>query len=578
MKTNAIKNYIFWKNDDYFNEETKLELEKIKNDEAEIEERFYKELEFGTGGIRGIVGAGINRMNIYTVRKTTQGLANYIKTHGESAMAKGVVIAYDPRHMSKEFTLETALVLAANGIKAYIFDDLRPTPELSFAVRHLGAIAGIVITASHNPPKYNGYKVYWEDGAQTTSENASGIIAEIDKIADIRNVQTIEEEKAKQLGVLEIIGEEVDKAFINAVKKQTMRNDMIQKIGDKFKVVFSPLHGTGNISVRRALKEIGFENVIVVPEQELPDSNFSTVSYPNPEEEEAYTIAIKLAKKEGADIIIATDPDCDRIGVAVREADGEYTLLSGNQTGILLADYVLMTLKERNQMPPNGAIIKTIVTSEMGTAIAKSYGISTLNTLTGFKYIGEKIKEFERTNEFTFILGYEESYGYLIGTHARDKDAVVSATLICEMAAYYKLQGITLRGALNNLYKKHGHYLEGLKAITLEGKEGIEKIKNTLEEFRVNPPKELGGRKILAIEDYLLQKRYCFQTNCERLIELPKSNVIKFILEGEAWLCLRPSGTEPKIKIYCGVKEDAIEKSREAVVKLIDSMMTYAKI
>ncbi|MBN4050697.1 phospho-sugar mutase [bacterium AH-315-L21] len=397
MKANIMKNFEFWTNDDYFDEATKLELEKIKDDKAEIVERFYKDLEFGTGGIRGIVGAGINRMNIYTVRKTTQGLANYIKKYGEEAIKKGVVIAYDPRHMSEEFSLETALVLAANGIKAYIFDDLRPTPELSFAVRHLGATAGIVITASHNPPKYNGYKVYWEDGAQTTSENANGIIAEIDKIKDIRNVQIIEEKRAKELGLLKIIGEEVDKEFIGAVKLQTLRKGMIQRVGSKFKVVFTPLHGTGNISVRRVLEELGFENVIVVPEQELPDPNFSTVSYPNPEEKEAYMLAIKLAKKENADIIIATDPDCDRIGVAVKEEDGEYTLLSGNQTGILLADYVLMTLKERKQMPPNSAIIKTIVTSEMGTAIAEHYGVSILNTLTGFKYIGEKIKEFEKS-------------------------------------------------------------------------------------------------------------------------------------------------------------------------------------
>ncbi|MCD5410738.1 MAG: phospho-sugar mutase [Clostridiales bacterium] len=578
MQTNIMKSFKFWTTDEYFNDETKLELDKIKNDEAEIEERFYKELEFGTGGIRGIVGAGINRMNIYTVRKTTQGLANYIKKHGEEAIKRGVIIAYDPRHMSKEFSLETALVLAANGIKAYIFEDLRPTPELSFAVRHLGAIAGIVITASHNPPKYNGYKVYWEDGAQTTSENANGIIDEINNINDIRNVQTIKEKEAKQLGLLKVIGEEVDKEFINAVKRQALRHDMIQKNGNKFKVVFSPLHGTGNISVRRVLEELGFENVLVVPEQELPDPNFSTVSYPNPEEEEAYIIAIKLAKKENADIIIATDPDCDRIGVAVKGEDREYTLLSGNQTGILLADYVLMTLKERNQMPPNPAIIKTIVTSEMGTAIAEHYGVSILNTLTGFKYIGEKIKEFEKTNEYTFIMGYEESYGYLIGTHARDKDAVVTAALICEMAAYYSLKGVTLLGALAKLYKKHGYYLEGLRAITLEGKEGFERIKNTLEEFRVNLPKELGGRKILEVEDYLLQKKYCFKTNCESLIELPKSNVIKFTLEGQAWLCLRPSGTEPKIKIYCGVKERSIEKSRIEVAKLIKSMVTYAKL
>jgi len=330
--------------------------------------------------------------------------------------------------------------------------------------------------------------------------------------------------------------------------------------------------------VRRVLEELGFENVIVVPEQELPDPNFSTVSYPNPEEKEAYMLAIKLAKKENADIIIATDPDCDRIGVAVKEEDGEYTLLSGNQTGILLADYVLMTLKERKQMPPNSAIIKTIVTSEMGTAIAEHYGVSILNTLTGFKYIGEKIKEFEKTKEYTFILGYEESYGYLIGTHARDKDAVVTAALICEMAAYYSQKGITLRGALNKLYKKHGYYLEGLRAITLEGKEGIERIKNTLEAFRKNPPKELGGRRILEVEDYLLQKKYCFKTNCESLIELPKSNVLKFLLERQAWLCLRPSGTEPKIKIYCGVKENSIESSRIEVAKLMESMMTYAKL
>ncbi|MCC5909635.1 MAG: phospho-sugar mutase [Clostridiaceae bacterium] len=561
MKT--IKNYETWLFDPYFDDATRKEVQGIKGNEEEIEDRFYKDLEFGTGGLRGVIGAGTNRMNIYTVRRATQGLANYIKAQGEKALEKGVVIAYDSRHMSKEFTLEAALVLAGNDIKAYVFESLRPTPELSFAVRHLGAIAGIVVTASHNPPQYNGYKVYWEDGAQIATQLAKEITEEIQLVNDFYKINTMEQQEAERSGLLKSIGEEIDNLYIEAVKTQSLRKDAIAQIGEDFKVVFTPLHGTANIPVRRVLKEIGFKKVLVVPQQELPDPNFSTVAYPNPEEKAAFKLAIDLAKEEDAQLIIGTDPDCDRVGAVVKNKAGEYVVLTGNQTGALLVEYMLSTLKERNALPQNATIVKTIVTSEMGASIAKHYGVDVFNTLTGFKYIGEKIKEYEASGEKTFLFGYEESYGYLAGTYARDKDAVVASMLICEMAAYYHTKGMTLYDGLLALYEKYGYYLEDLKSITLEGKAGMEKIQNTLNTFRENPPQAIGGYKVLALEDYKKQNK------------LPKADVLKFHLEGDAWLALRPSGTEPKLKFYCGVKANSLEASREKINKMLCAVQEY---
>ncbi|AOY75629.1 phospho-sugar mutase [Clostridium formicaceticum] len=559
MDLQTIKNYETWLFDPYFDDKTREELKEIMGKEKEIEDRFYRDLEFGTGGLRGVIGAGTNRINKYTIRKATQGLANYIKAQGEEAIDRGVVIAYDSRHMSKEFTEEAALVLAANDIKAYVFEDLRPTPELSFAVRYLKAIAGIVITASHNPPEYNGYKVYWEDGAQVATRLAEEITKEIQQIHDLYKVIPMNKEEAQRAKLFQYIGEEVDDAYIKSVKNQSLRGEMIRKVAKDFKIVFTPLHGTGNLPIRRVLKEIGFEKVLVVPDQALPDPNFSTVAYPNPEEEAAFQLAIGLAKQEDAHLIIGTDPDCDRVGAVVKNKEGKYSILTGNQVGALLVEYILSTLKEKQGIPANAVIVKTIVTSEMGAVIAKQHGVDVVNTLTGFKYIGEKIKEFEETGEKTFLFGYEESYGYLAGTYARDKDAVVASMLISEMAAFYYAKGMTLYEGLMALYKKYGYYLEDLKSITLKGKEGMEKIQNTLEIFRSNPPIEIGGYKVALVEDYLNQNK------------LPKSNVLKFILEDNAWVCLRPSGTEPKLKIYCGVAEDSLENCR----KKVNALMNY---
>ena len=556
-----MKEYEKWLSDPYFDSETRLELESIKDNKSEIEDRFYKELEFGTGGIRGKIGAGINRINKYTIRKATQGLANLIKKNGTEAVNRGVVIAHDPRHMSKEFTLEAALVLANNGIKSYVFNDLRPTPELSFAIRYLNAMAGIVITASHNPPEYNGYKVYWEDGAQMANKLTQEVSNEINKIDSLHGILPMEKEKALELGLLEYIGDEVDDAYIEAVKGQSLRPEVIEKLGRDFKIVYTPLHGTGNIPIRRVLKEIGFENVFVVPEQEKPDPEFSTVNYPNPEERAAFELSIELAMKENADLIIGTDPDCDRVGAVVKNMEGEYIVLTGNQTGALLVEYILSTLDEKDSLKEDGIVLKTIVTSEMGADIAKAYDITVLDTLTGFKYIGEKIKEFEKTGEHTFIFGYEESYGYLSGTYTRDKDAVVSSMLICEMAAYYKSRGLTLYEGLLELYEKYGYYLEDLKSITLEGRAGSEKIQSILNDLRENPPTHIGGYKIIKMEDFLKQDK------------LPKANVLKLHIEGDSWMALRPSGTEPKLKIYCGVKDISLEKSRTKLDVLINAML-----
>ena len=533
-----IKKYEEWINNPYFDEETKKELIDIKGNEKEIEDRFYKNLEFGTGGLRGVIGAGTNRINQYTVRRATFGLANFIiKKYGEEGKKKGVVIAYDSRHKSKEFCIETAKTLAACGIKAYIFDSLRPTPQLSFAVRYLDCVAGVVITASHNPPEYNGYKVYWTDGGQVCPDIAKEIITEVDKIEEYNTIPTTGENDK----LIITIDESVDVAFIDAVKQQVIRQDIIDMVGKDLKIIFTPIHGTGNLPIRNALDEAGFKNVSVVKEQELPDSNFSTVKYPNPEEKEVFDIAIEMAKCDGADIIIGTDPDCDRVGVVVKNDEGKYVVLNGNQVGSLLVDYVLTNKIDEIKNMKNPMIVKTIVTSELGSVIAKNYDVGCVDTLTGFKFIGEKIHEYEQTKESTFIMGYEESYGYLVGTHARDKDGVVSAMLISEMAAYYYDKGMTLYDGLQEVYKKYGYFKEELKSITLKGIDGMEQIKSIMNYFRNADIKEIANIKVEELKDYI-----------EGIDDLPKSNVLKFILEDRSWIAVRPSGTEPKIKFYFG--------------------------
>jgi len=566
----AFSNYNKWLKEPYFDEYTKRELESIKDNEKEIEDRFYKDLEFGTAGLRGIIGAGTNRMNKYTVRKATQGLSNYIKSKGEEAKSRGVVIAYDSRKMSEEFAKEAALVLGGNGIKAYLFKEIKPTPELSFAIRYLNCISGIVITASHNPKEYNGYKVYWEDGAQITGEVAEGIIESVNNIKDFENIAISDESALINTGLLVYLDEKVDDVYIEEVKKQSLRGYIVKDVRDEFKIVFTPLHGTGNIPVRRVLNEIGFKNVYVVPEQEFPDEKFSTVKYPNPEEKEAFKLAIELAKEKDAHVIIGTDPDCDRVGVVVKDHNGEYIVLSGNQIGALLINYILEALKEKNRLPKNGVIIKTIVTSEMGADIGKYYGVEIMNVLTGFKYIGEKIRQFEETEEKTFLFGYEESYGYLAGTHARDKDAVVASMLICEMAAYYYSKGMSLYNVLLQLYKEYGYYLEDTRSITLEGKDGLEKINSIMEYFRSNTFEAIAQKSILYVEDYKAQQRtYLNDVKATEKINLPETNAIKFVLQSGTWLCLRPSGTEPKLKIYCGVRGQSLEESRDELNKTV---------
>ncbi len=653
--------YKKWINSSYFDEETKNELLAIKDNDKEIKERFYKNLDFGTGGLRGIIGAGTNRINIYTIRRATLGVANYINdkeikerfyknldfgtgglrgiigagtnriniytirratlgvanyiinTMGEIGKEKGVVIAYDSRFMSKEFSYEAAKTLAAYGIKAYIFDELRPTPELSFAVRYLGCAMGIVITASHNPKEYNGYKVYGQDGGQVCIEMANDIIAEVNKIEDYSIIKTIDLEEAinnkmvtiigknvddafidavmandiiaevnkiedysiiKTIDLEEainnkmvtIIGKNVDDAFIDAVKSQIINQDIINEYGKNLKVIFTPIHGSGNKSIRRVLDEAGFKNVEVVKEQEYPDPNFSTVEYPNPEEKSVFNIAIDMAKESNSDLIIGTDPDCDRVGVVVKNSEGEYIVLNGNQVGSLLVRYVIESLVEKNKLPKNPTIVKTIVTSELGAKIAKHYNVETINTLTGFKFIGEKINIFEKTNEKTFIMGYEESYGYLVGTHARDKDGVVSALLICEMAAFYKSKGLSLYEGMIDTYNKFGFYKEELKSITLKGIEGIEKIKEIMNYFRTSNIKSIGNIKIYKILDYK-----------EGVDDLPKSDVLKFILEDDSWIAVRPSGTEPKIKFYFGTKSDDMNSVDLKLENLISEILSLVE-
>lgn len=571
--------YNDWLTNPCFDDETKAELASISEDEKEIKERFYKELEFGTAGLRGIIGAGVNRMNVYTVRKATQGLANYILKVGGAD--KGVAIAYDSRRMSPEFADVAALCLNANGIKAYVFESLRPTPELSFAVRELGCIAGINITASHNPAEYNGYKVYWEDGAQITPPHDTGIMAEVKAVNDFASLNTMDKEEAKSNGLYTVIGADIDDKYMEALKKQVKRQDCIDAMRDEIKIVYTPLHGTGNIPARRILKEIGFHNVYVVPEQELPDSEFSTVSYPNPEAEEAFELALKLAKEKDADLVLATDPDADRLGVYVKDSkSGNYISLTGNMSGCLLADYEIEQIKETRGIPEDGALIKTIVTTNMADAIAKYYGVKLIEVLTGFKYIGQQILGFENSGKGEYLFGFEESYGCLIGTHARDKDAIVATMALCEAAAYYKTKNMTLWDAMVAMYEKYGFYKDGIQAITLKGIEGLAKIQEVLDTLRNNTPEKFGKYKVVSARDYKKNTITNIATGEVTETGLPKSNVLYYDLEDDAWLCIRPSGTEPKIKFYYGIKgqslEDADQLSDELgaeVIKMIKEMI-----
>ena len=570
--------YEQWLANPYFDEAIKEELKGISEDENEIKERFYMDLEFGTAGLRGIIGAGTNRMNIYVVRRATQGLANYIAKVDKKA--QGVAIAYDSRHMSPEFAEEAALCLAANGIKAYIFESLRPTPELSFAVRHLGCVAGINVTASHNPPEYNGYKVYWEDGAQITPPHDSGIMGEVKAISDWNTVKTMDKEEAVNAGLFEVIGQAVDDAYMAELKKQIIHMDAIQAEGKNLKIVYTPLHGTGNIPARRILKELGFENVYVVPEQELPNGDFPTVSYPNPEAAEAFELGLKLAKEVDADIVLATDPDADRLGVRVKDKNGEYHDLTGNMSGCLLANYELSQRKAVNgSLPEDGALVKTIVTTNLADAIAKGYNVNLIEVLTGFKYIGQQILGFENSGKGTYLFGFEESYGCLIGTYARDKDAIVATMALCEAAAYYKTQGKTLWDAMIDMYEEFGYYKDAIQAVTMKGIEGLQKIQEIMTTLRQNPPAEFAGHKVTAVRDYKLDEITDLATGEKKPTGLPNSNVLYYELTDDAWVCVRPSGTEPKVKFYYGVKgtslADADEKSDamgKAVLEMVDSM------
>ena len=570
--------YESWLSNPYFDEETKAELKAIADDDNEIKERFYQDLEFGTAGLRGVIGAGTNRMNIYTVRKATQGLANYIIKAGKRS--QGVAIAYDSRHMSPEFADEAALCLAANGIKAYVFESLRPTPELSYAVRELKCVAGINVTASHNPPEYNGYKVYWEDGAQITPPHDTGIMDEVKAVTDYNTVKTMAKEDAVKQGLYQQIGKDIDDKYIEELKKQVIHWDSIKEMGGKLKIVYTPLHGTGNIPARRILKELGFENVYVVKEQELPDGDFPTVSYPNPEAAEAFELGLKLAKEVDADLVLATDPDADRLGVRVKDKNGEYHDLTGNMSGCLLANYEISQKKAINgSLPEDGALIKTIVTTNLADAIAKGYGVKLIEVLTGFKFIGQQILGFEQSGKGSYLFGFEESYGCLIGTYARDKDAIVATMALCEAAAYYKTQGKTLWDAMIEMYEQFGYYKDAIQSVTMKGIEGLQKIQEIMNSLRQNPPAEFAGHKVVAVRDYKADTITDVATGAVKPTGLPNSNVLYYELTDDAWVCVRPSGTEPKVKFYYGVKgtslADADEKSDimgKAVLDMVDSM------
>lgn len=571
--------YQEWLESPIIDEETKKELKKIENNEKEIEDRFYKDLSFGTGGLRGVMGAGTNRLNIYTVRKATQGLANYICK--KSGQEQGVVIAYDSRNNSKEFSKETALVLNANGIKTYLFKNLRPTPELSFAVRELKAMAGIVITASHNPPEYNGYKVYWQDGGQIVPPYDKEIIAEVNKITDLSQIKTITEGEAKEKNLYNEIEEEIDTKFIEEIKKLVINKDITKKYGKELKVVYTPLHGTGITLAPRILKEIGLENVYIVSEQEKPDGNFPTVSYPNPEDPKAFEMALELAKKVEADVILATDPDADRLGIYAKDSKtGEYKSFTGNMSGLLIADYILSQKRAKNILPANGALVKTIVSSNMAIDIAKEYNLHLVEVLTGFKYIGEQIKLFEENSSYEYQFGYEESYGCLIGTYARDKDAISAVMALCEVACYAKSVNKTLCDIMLDMYDKYGYYKEDLIFFTLKGIDGSEKIKAIMDYLRSTPITNINNEKVIAIRDYSTDERLEIATNKKEKMNMPNSNVMYYELENNGWFCVRPSGTEPKIKIYIGIKENSLEdaekkleETKQEIVKMLEGKM-----
>ncbi len=568
--------YEQWCSDPAFDEATKAELQKIAGDEKEIEDRFYKDLSFGTGGLRGVIGAGTNRMNVYTVAKATQGLANYIRKQGGEE--KGVAIAFDSRNMSAEFSETAALCLNANGIRTYRFETLRPTPELSFALRELHCIAGIVITASHNPPEYNGYKVYWEDGAQITAPKDREIIAEVQAVTGFAAIRTMERAEAEKKGLFRVIGEKMDDRYMEELKKLVLSPETIRRMADSLKIVYTPLHGTGNLPVRRILSELGFSNVQVVPEQELPDGNFSTVDYPNPEDPKAFALALELAKKTNADLVLATDPDADRLGVYAKDTkSGEYLPFTGNMSGLLIAEYELSVRRKLGRLPKNGALVKTIVSSDMADGIAEEYGVEVIEVLTGFKYIGEQIKLFEQTGSHEYLFGYEESYGCLVGTHARDKDAVVAVMALCEAAAYYKEKGLTLIDQMNNIYEKYGYYKEDLVSITMKGMDGSERIQKLLENMRKNPFQKIGNYDVIALRDYESDTRLELKSGDVTPTGLPKSNVLYYELERGGWCCVRPSGTEPKIKFYMGVKEESPGKAEEALEGLKTALMELAK-
>ena len=571
MDENVKKNYEYWCTSPIFDDATKAELKSLEGNEDEIFDRFYRELEFGTGGLRGVIGAGTNRMNFYTVGKATQGLANFINKQG--AAAKGVAIAFDSRRMSSEFADTAACVLAANGIKAYIFDSLRPTPELSFALRTLGCTAGIVVTASHNPPEYNGYKVYWEDGAQITAPKDAQIIGEVNAIKDYEEIKKMTTEAAKEAGLYEVIGKEIDDKYMEALKKLVLHPEAIKQMASSLKIVYTPLHGTGNVPVRRVLKELGFEQVTVVPEQELPDGNFPTVSYPNPEDKKAFALALDLAKKVDADLVLATDPDADRLGVYAKDTKtGEYKVFTGNMSGMLICEYEMSQKKALGILPANGALVTTIVSSNMAQAVAKEYGMKFIECLTGFKYIGEQIKFFEQTGSNEYVFGFEESYGCLVGTHARDKDAVVAVMALCEAAAYYKTQGITLWDQMLNIYNKYGYYKEDLFTMTFKGADGAKKMQDMMDAYRKNTPKQVGAYKVLRLRDYKNDVITDLATGETAPTGLPKSNVLYFELENDAWFCVRPSGTEPKIKFYAGIKGTSLEDSAKKLDELMEAI------
>ena len=566
--------YKRWATATTLDEELKKDLEVLQGQDKSLEDAFYKNLEFGTGGMRGEIGPGTNRMNIYTIRKASEGLAQYIDAHGEDCKKRGVAIAYDSRHKSPEFAMEAAKTLASHGIQTYVFEELRPTPELSFAVRKLNAYAGIVITASHNPPEYNGYKVYGEDGGQLPPKAAAEVISYVDGVVNELEVIVSSEQELKGQGLIKMIGTEIDRDYVEKLKTLRVNRPLLKEMGDQLKIVFTPLHGTANIPVREGLKAYGFNQVTVVEEQELPDPNFSTVSSPNPEEHAAFELAMKYGEKQDADILLATDPDADRVGVAVKNKEGKYVVLTGNQTGALLLNYIITQKKENGELPENGAVLKTIVTSEIGRKIAEDNGLTSYDTLTGFKFIGEKINEFETSGEHTFLFGYEESYGYLIGDFVRDKDAVQACLVAAEVAAFYKSKGMTLYEGLLEVFEQYGYYQEGLESLTLKGKEGAEQIVSLLAEFREQPPMEAAGLRVHSVEDYQTSVRTYLDKGESEKIDLPTSNVLKYKLEDGSWFCLRPSGTEPKVKFYFGVNSDNLENSKNKLEELRTSVMS----